>query len=107
MVTERSYKHALKVIKAYEEQQKNLKFEKFKELNITLDTPLIELAEHISTNLFHALHEPKFYIWHSKHQTLSYFTDINKETLFKYNNVGKKTVEEFITLMAIAGHTVL
>lgn len=107
MVTERSYKNALKVIKAYEEQQKNLKFEKFKELNLTLDTNLIDLAEYISTNLFHALHEPNYCVWYNEHQKLSYFTDITKENFLRYHNVGKKTVEEFVNLMAIAGHTVL
>ncbi len=40
MITEIKYKNALAVIKAYEEQIKNQKLEKIKELGITLDTEI-------------------------------------------------------------------
>ena len=107
MVTERSYKHALKVIKAYEEQQKNLKFEKLKELGITLDTCILDLTEHISVRLFSALYDKHFYSWWERNQKLSDFITVTEKEISKWYNVGKGTVEEFKNLMAIAGHTVL
>lgn len=107
MITEIKYRNALKVIKAYEEQTKNQKFEKIKELGITLDTEIENLSSHISTKLYSVLYDRSFYRWNERPQKLSDFTNLTKAELSKWRNIGKKSVDEFVNLMAIAGHTVL
>ena len=115
MVTEESYKHALEIVKAYREQQKNnrleieeqernLQIEKWKELNVTLDTSMSDIYGHINHNLFYALRQirPQFF-----ELSLSFFRGVTKEQLYKFDRIGKKTVDEFVNLMAAAGHKVL
>lgn len=107
MITERKYKNALLVIKAYEEQTKNQKFEKIKELSITLDTEIETLSSHISSKLYSMLYDRKYYYYNNRPQKLSDLTNFTKAELSKWHNIGKKTVDEFVNLMAIAKHTVL
>lgn len=115
MVTEESYKHALEIVKAYREQQKNnrleieeqernLQIEKWKELNVTLDTCMSDIYGHIHHNLFYALRGRGNNFFDSK---LSNYTRVTKEQLYKFDRIGKKTVDEFVNLMAAAGHKVL
>lgn len=107
MITERKYKNALLVIKAYEEQIKNQKLEKIKELGITLDTEIETLSSHISSKLYSVLYDRRYYYWNNRPQKLSDVTNLTKAELSKWRNIGKKTVDEFVNLMAVAGHTVL
>lgn len=112
MVTERQYKNALAVIEKYKEQQKVLKQENIKANNISLSTELWDLhdKELISPKLISKLyehHKRTVYVQDVyKPCTLEYFTDINQYVFSKWYGVGKKTVEEFVSLMALAGHVV-
>lgn len=107
MITKRKYNNALLVIKAYEEQIRNQKLEKIKELSITLDTEIESLSSDISTKLYNVLYDRSFYRWNNRLQKLSDFTNLTKAELSRWNRIGKKTIDEFVNLMAIAGHTVL
>jgi CheY-specific phosphatase CheX len=110
MITEESYKNALEIIKAYRKQQNNIRLEieeqerklqvqRFKELNITGDTDVVDIVGHISSTLFHILRDNS--------RRLSQLRGMTKKKLSQYDRVGKKTVNEFVNLMAAAGYTIL
>ena len=106
MITEKKYKKALSVIKEYEEQQAQLKKEKIFAQEITLDSIARDLWREciISHRLFIRIFCSTSY---TGNKPLSEFTSLTKAEISKYHNVGKTTIEEFINLMASAGHTVL
>lgn len=112
MVTERSYKHALAVIEQYNKEQEESKEANLKNAGITLDDDIHELNSKglISHKLTLILYREWGWsrAWNSKERfTLSLFTDLTINGFSQHRGVGKKTVDEFIKVMAAAGHTVL
>ncbi len=112
MITERKYKNALAVIEQYNKEQEQLQKEKLESHNINLSTELWYLYDNklISNKLLNRLyeyHKSNVYM-HEAHLpcTLSYFTKINQYGFSHWYGVGKKTVQEFVNLMAEAGHIV-
>jgi hypothetical protein len=111
MVSERSYKHALKVIEQYKKEQIELQKDRLSTAEITLSTTLKELHSKklVSNKLAAALYnyfKYNYVIERGESPKLEIFTDINEYSFGKWNQVGKKTVDEFIALMAAAGHAV-
>jgi hypothetical protein len=106
MITEKKYKKALSVIKEYEKQQTQLKKEKIFQQEITLESVARELwlDNIISYRLFNRVFCSGYF---TGNRPLSEFTSLTKVEVSKYSGIGKTTVEEFINIMAAAGHTVL
>ena len=113
MVTERSYKHALAVIEQYNKEQEKSKEANLKNAGITLHDDIYDLYSKrlISSKL--TLNLRQIWQWENAWKDypedfiLNFFTDLTKTEFSKHRCIGKKTVDEFVKLMAIAGHTVL
>lgn len=106
MITEKKYQKALCIIKEYEAQQALLKKEKILQRDITLESIARDLWTDnvISFRLFNRV----FCSTHFRGvRPLSEFTTLTKAELSKYHGIGKTTIEEFVNIMAAAGHTVL
>jgi DNA-directed RNA polymerase alpha subunit len=106
MITEKKYKNALSVIKQYEEQQAQLKKEKIFQQEITLKSVARDLWLNniISYRLFNRVFCCEYF---RGARPLSEFTTLTKAEVSKYSGIGKATVDEFINIMAAAGHIVL
>jgi hypothetical protein len=111
MVSERSYKHALKIIEQYKQEQIELQKDRLSTAEITLSTTLKELYSKklVSSKLAAVLYDyfkNNYVVERGESPTLEIFTDINEYSFSKWYQVGKKTVDEFVALMAAAGYTV-
>jgi hypothetical protein len=113
MVTERRYKNALVVIEQYKKEQEELRQLSLQKEGITLDADIHELNSKglVSDSLTYKLYQLWNWerAWNSnpKDFTLNLFTDLTNTEFSNHRGVGKKTLDEFIKLMAAAGHTVL
>jgi hypothetical protein len=114
-ISERKYKNALAVINQYKAQQKELEKNKVKESGITLATTLKELKDNnlISPKLYRTLEE--IYKWdyaYSINDTplepyIGFFIETKYEDISKWRGIGKTMRDEFVSLMAAAGHEVV
>jgi len=112
MITERKYKNALAIVEQYKKEQELFKLDKIKSFNVSLSSELYDLYQEglISSKLMSFLYQYyKSYVLVQdidKPLTLEFFTGINQYGFSNWYGVGKKTLDEFINIMAAAGHIV-
>lgn len=112
MVTEKQYFNALAIVAKYvDEQRARVKATKYEGKFITMFCGLESLYfnDVISSKLRSALetyHKYTVLIGDNQPPTLAYYKEVSQSELGSLRGVGKKTVDEFVDLMAAAGHVV-
>jgi hypothetical protein len=111
-ISERQYKNAVATINEYRAQQKELEKNKVYTSGITLATTLKELMDNklITPRLYYKLEQiyKSEYAYSIKDTPLDpyigFFIETRYEDVAKWYGVGKGMKDEFVTLMAAAGH---